>query len=84
MKIKDIRKLKAEDMEKKLSEINTELINLQGQDASGTPPKSPGQIKKIKLIIARIKTIKREKEIQEMKAGKPKKEKEDTKANARN
>ena len=31
MKIKDLRKLKPEEMEKKLSELNSELIKLKGQ-----------------------------------------------------
>jgi len=86
MKIKEIRKLKEAEMNKKFAELQSELINLQGQAASGTPPKNPGQIKKIKLIIARIKTIRREKEIEELKVGKqlPEKQKEEQKANARN
>lgn len=57
MKIKDLRKLKPEEMEKKLSELKSELIKLKGQASTGTPPKNPGQIKQIKRTIAQILTI---------------------------
>jgi large subunit ribosomal protein L29 len=61
MKIKDARKLKGTELDKKLTEANTELIILQGQANTGTPPKNPGQIKKLKRTIARIQTLKNEK-----------------------
>jgi len=61
MKIKDLRKLKPEEMEKKLSELNSELIKLKGQASTGTPPKNPGQIKQIKRTIAQILTIQNQK-----------------------
>jgi large subunit ribosomal protein L29 len=61
MKIKEIRKLKKEDLDKKLNEAKTELVTLQGQAKTGTPPKNPGQIKKLRRTIARINTLKNEK-----------------------
>lgn len=67
MKIKDIRKLNPEDLEKKLSEIGQELSILKGQSATGTPPKNPGKIKLLRKTIARIKTIQTEREIEEFK-----------------
>jgi large subunit ribosomal protein L29 len=57
MKAKEIAKLSKEDAEKKMNELKKELIKLNAQAAAGTPPKSPGQIKKIKKIIARIMTV---------------------------
>ena len=60
MKIKDIRKLKPEEMEKKHAELKTELMKLHGQAATGTPPKNPGQIRQIRRLIAKIMTIKNE------------------------
>jgi len=71
MKLKEIRKLKKESAEMKLKELNVELIQLQGQAATGTPPKSPGQIKQIKQAIARLKTVIREEEINAIKLNKP-------------
>lgn len=65
MKIKDLRKLKSEEMEKKLSELNSELIKLKGQASTGTAPKSPGQIKQIKRTIAQILTVKNQKNVEE-------------------
>ena len=66
MKSKEIRQQKPEDTEKKLKELNSELIQLQGQSATGTPPKNPGRIKQIKRIIARIKTIQHEEELKQL------------------
>lgn len=61
MKAKEIRKLKADDFDKKLSEANRELMMLEGQAKTGTPPKNPGMIKKLKKLNARMLTIKDEK-----------------------
>ena len=66
MKIKDLRKQKPEELDKKLAELKSELIKLKGESATGTPPKNPGQINKIKKTIARILTLKKETEIQEI------------------
>ena len=65
MKIQDIRKLKNEELSKKLVEMNSELIILQGQAKTGTPPKSPGQIKKLKRTIAKIHTLNNQKQSKE-------------------
>lgn len=56
MKKKEIQKLSKEDLEKKLTELRLELMTLQGQAATGTPPKNPGRIKQIKRIIAKLLT----------------------------
>lgn len=54
MKANEIRQLSDEDLTKKLVELRTELIKQNAQIATGTVPKSPGQIKQIKKNIARI------------------------------
>ena len=56
MKKKEISKLTTQDLEKKLSDLRMELMILQGQAATGTPPKNPGRIKQIKRIIAKLNT----------------------------
>ncbi|MCF7866507.1 50S ribosomal protein L29 [Candidatus Woesearchaeota archaeon] len=66
MKSKEIRQQKPEDTQKKMKELNSELIQLHGQSATGTPPKNPGRIKQIKRIIARVKTIQHEEELKEL------------------
>lgn len=66
MKLKDMRKLNAKELDEKQVEMRKELSMLKGQAATGTPPKSPGLISKLKRNIARIKTINYEREINEL------------------
>jgi len=66
MKFNDIKKLKGVALDKKTNELKIELIKLQAQSATGTSPKSPGQINQIKKTMARIKTLKRQNELNEM------------------
>lgn len=61
MKIKEIRSMSKEDLEAKLEELKKELIKVNAQIATGTIPKSPGQVKQVKKSIARILTILNEK-----------------------
>jgi len=61
MKTKELRNLSKKDLEIKLEELKKELIKLNAQVATGTVPKSPGQIKQIKKTIAKILTITKEK-----------------------
>ena len=57
MKFKDLSQLNTKDREKKLLELELELIKLNTQVATGTPPKDSGQLKKIKKDIAKIKLL---------------------------
>lgn len=57
MKYKDLSTLKEDELAKKEKEAKLELVKLQGQVATGTPPKSPSQIKELKKVIARIETL---------------------------
>lgn len=61
MKIKEIRSMGKEDLNAKLEELKKELMKINAQIATGTTPKSPGQVKQIKKNIARILTILQEK-----------------------
>ena len=65
MKTKEIRKLKPEEYDKKMSEAKRELMILQGQAKTGTPPKNPGMIKKLRRTIAKMHTITNEKSKEE-------------------
>ncbi len=58
--IKEIRKMKDEELDKKLFDLKKELMKANAQIAQGTAPDKPGRIKEIKRTIARILTIKRE------------------------
>lgn len=56
MKLKQIHEMGKEDLEKKLTELHLEKVKLMASVATGTAPKSPGQIKQTRKTIARIKT----------------------------
>ena len=62
MKIKEIRKLNDEDREKRLNELKLELLKERGNIEMGGNVKNPGKIKVIRRSIARILTLKKEKE----------------------
>ena len=57
MKYSEIQKLSVADRVKKVNEMKIELLKLNGQVATGTIPKSPGQIKQLKKSLARFKTL---------------------------
>lgn len=57
MKFKDLAQLSRDEREVKLKELNLELIKLNSQVATGTPPKNAGDIRRIKKDIARIMLI---------------------------
>ena len=62
MKIKDIRNLSGDVLNKKVSELKNELFNLRFQLATGQLD-NPATIKRVKKDIARVKTIQREREL---------------------
>lgn len=57
LKIKEIRSMSKEDLRNRLDELRKELIKLNAQIATGTTPKSPGQLKQVKKTVARILTV---------------------------
>jgi len=61
LKIKQIREMKIEDIDKKLSDLKLELLKELGNVKMGRPVKNPGKIREIKRTIARLLTIKKEK-----------------------
>ena len=50
------------DLENKMLELKKELMKINSQIAIGTLPKSPGKIKDMKRTIAKILTIKQQKQ----------------------
>nr|WP_296155036.1 50S ribosomal protein L29 [uncultured Peptoniphilus sp.] len=62
MKIKDIRNLSGDELNKKVSELKNELFNLRFQLATGQLD-NPSTIKSVKKDIARVKTIQKEREL---------------------
>ena len=63
MKINEIRKLTTEEINKKIDECKEELFNLRMKQATGTLEK-PSRIRELRKLVARLKTILREREIQ--------------------
>lgn len=57
MKTKELQKMPHEELKSKLVELKKELVKQNAQIATGTTPKSPGQVKQIKKTIAKILTI---------------------------
>ena len=57
---KEIRKMSAEEINKKIADLKEELFNLKFQDALGNIEK-PARMNEIKRTIARMKTILTEK-----------------------
>ena len=66
MKIMDIRKLTTQDLNKKLEEDKKELFNLKFSAATGNLEK-PHRIKELRHEVAKIKTVIRERELNESK-----------------
>ena len=58
MKFKELAQMSKEEREKKFKELELELIKLNAQVATGTPPKNSGQLKRIKKDIAKMMFLK--------------------------
>jgi len=63
LKIKQIREMRAEDLNKKLSDLKLELLKEMGNVRMGRPIKNPGKIKELRRAIARLSTVKKEREV---------------------
>ena len=63
MKNSEIRKLTTEEINKKIDESKEELFNLRMKQATGTLEK-PSRIRELRKLVARLKTILKEREIQ--------------------
>ena len=57
IKSKELKSMPVEELQKRLEEIRKDLIKQNAQIATGTTPKSPGQVKQMKKTIARILTV---------------------------
>ena len=64
MKVKEIRELSTEEIQKKLVETKEELFNLRFQQATGTLEK-PSRIRDLRHTVARMKTVLKEREMSE-------------------
>lgn len=63
MRVKEIREMKNEDLDKRISELKLELSKELSSVKMGRPVKNAGRIGELKKTIARINTIKHEKKL---------------------
>ncbi len=63
MKLKELKTLPKMELNKKIEELQRELIKDNAQVAIGVVPKSPGKLKAAKKMVAKIKTILKNKEV---------------------
>ena len=54
---KEMARMSSEQLTQKYGELKKELMKLNMQRASGTPPENPGMIKSTRKAIARINTF---------------------------
>lgn len=64
MKNKEIRELSSEEITKKIEEYKEEIFNLRFNQATGNLEK-PSRIRELRKLVARMKTILRERELKE-------------------
>ena len=64
LKIKELRELSNKELETKVREAKKELFNLRMKQSTGTLEK-PSKIKELRKDVARMKTIMRERELNE-------------------
>ena len=64
MKVNEIRNLSTEEIQAKIKESKEELFNLRFQQATGNLEK-PHRIKELRHDVARIKTVIKERELNE-------------------
>ena len=64
MKVKEIRELSTEEINKRLIETKQELFNLRFQQATGSLEK-PSRIRDLRHTVARMKTVLKEREMSE-------------------
>ncbi|MBW2991159.1 50S ribosomal protein L29 [Candidatus Woesearchaeota archaeon] len=58
MKFKELLQMSKTEQDEKLKELELELIKLNAQVATGTPPKNAGQLRRVKKDIARLMLLK--------------------------
>ncbi|MDY6764183.1 MAG: 50S ribosomal protein L29 [Halobacteria archaeon] len=61
----EIREMTDEEIEEELEDLEAELLREKSMQAAGGAPENPGRISEIRRTIARIKTIQRERELEQ-------------------
>jgi len=66
MKAQELRGMNKPDLENKIIELKAELMKLNSQIATGTAPKNPSKLREIKRTIAKILTVRHDKNKKEV------------------
>jgi large subunit ribosomal protein L29 len=69
LRMKDLRAMRPEELDKKLNTLEDELMHERGVAAMGGAPPSPGKLRALRTDVARIRTVMREVEIKAAKEG---------------
>ncbi len=85
LRVKEIRGMSSENRQKRLRELQTELIRLKTMIKAGGSIENPGRVRELRRTIARILTIEREpkpvekvkKQLKKRKKMKPKEDKKE-------
>ena len=62
-RIKDIRSMSPEEQQKRLAELQTELVRLKTLVKAGGALENPARMREIRKAVARILTVKNEKKL---------------------
>jgi large subunit ribosomal protein L29 len=65
LRISDMRDMADDEINDRLEELKTELAKTRTMIRAGGSIENPGRVKELKKTIARLLTVKREKEIEE-------------------
>ena len=57
LRAEEIRKMKTEELDKRMQDLKKELMKVKMQISQGTVPEKPGRVREIRKTIARILTI---------------------------
>jgi len=63
LRIKDIRSMSPDERQKRLAELQTELVRLKTLVKAGGALENPARIREIRKAVARILTVKNEKKL---------------------
>jgi len=74
LRMKDLRAMRPEELDKRLTTLEDELMHERGVAAMGGAPPSPGKLRALRTDVARIRTVMREVEIKAANEGGNRKE----------
>ena len=72
VRAQDLRKMSESEIDKKLEDVQAEMIRQRGKITTGGAPENPGRMKLLRRTIARIITIKKERAKESVKSAKKK------------